>query len=48
MVFRGERTPEGSPALLCLAFGRRHPTTPWQPSVYAIAHRRLHPPPAGG
>ncbi len=26
-----------------LAFGVRHPERPWQPSVYQVAHRRLHP-----
>ena len=25
-----------------LAFGLRHPSRPWQPSVYQVAHRRLH------
>jgi hypothetical protein len=47
MVFRGERSPEGTPTLLCLAFGRRHPGAPWQPSVYEVAHRRMHAPRAG-
>lgn len=42
MVFRGERAQDGMPVLLCLAFGLRHPRTPWQPSVYEVAHRRLH------
>jgi hypothetical protein len=29
--------------LLCLAFGHRHPQAPSrQPSVYQLAHRRLH------
>lgn len=28
--------------LLCIAFGLRHPRAPWQPSVYQVAHRRLH------
>jgi hypothetical protein len=36
MVFRGERSPDGTPTLLCLAFGRRHPGAPWQPSVYEV------------
>lgn len=31
------------PVLVYLAFGARHPTRPWQPSVYDVAHRRLHP-----
>lgn len=30
------------PALVLLAVGERHPAQPWQPSVYEIAHRRLH------
>ena len=47
MVFRGERSPEGTPTLLCLAFGRRHPGAPWQLSVYEVAHRRMHAPRAG-
>jgi hypothetical protein len=35
------------PALLMLAFGVRHPPeASRQPSVYQIADRRLHPPPA--
>lgn len=29
--------------LLYLAFGLGHPTKPWQPSAYQVAHRRLHP-----
>ncbi len=28
--------------LQVFAFGERHPTAPWRPSVYRIAHRRLH------
>jgi hypothetical protein len=31
-----------SPTLLLLAVGQRHPTAPFRPSVYAIAHRRLN------
>jgi hypothetical protein len=42
IVFRGERSQDGTPTLLCLAFGLRHPRAPWQPSVYQVAHRRLH------
>ena len=35
--------PESSkPALVLLAVGERHPERPWRPSVYEIAHRRLH------
>lgn len=30
------------PALVLLAVGERHPARPWKPSVYEIAHRRLH------
>jgi hypothetical protein len=29
-------------SLRALAFGERHPTAPWRPSVYQGAHRRLH------
>lgn len=29
-------------SLRALAFGERHPTAPWRPSVYQVAHRRLH------
>jgi hypothetical protein len=32
----------GQPSLLLLAVGERHPERPWKPSVYEIAHRRLH------
>jgi hypothetical protein len=41
MVFTGDRE-GGTPVLVFLAFGRRHPTRAWQPSVYQVAHRRLH------
>jgi hypothetical protein len=30
------------PALALIAVGERHPNQPWRPSVYEIAHRRLH------
>jgi hypothetical protein len=30
------------PALVLIAVGERHPARPWKPSVYEIAHRRLH------
>jgi hypothetical protein len=29
-------------ALVMIAVGERHPAQPWKPSVYEIAHRRLH------
>jgi hypothetical protein len=32
----------GKPALVLIAVGERHPAQPWKPSVYEIAHRRLH------
>lgn len=37
-VVRSRRTLQ----LAYLAFGLRHPDQPWQPSVYQVAHRRLH------
>lgn len=30
------------PALVLIAIGERHPDRPWRPSVYEVAHRRLH------
>lgn len=33
---------DGSLKLFLLAVGDRHPGAPWKPSVYEIAHRRLH------
>lgn len=30
------------PALVLVAVGERHPERPWRPSVYEVAHRRLH------
>lgn len=33
MVLTGDLAPEGSPVLVCLAFGLRHPEHAWQPSV---------------
>ncbi len=43
MVFTAEREQaDGSLVLVCLAFGIRHPQRPWQPSVYQVAHARLH------
>ncbi len=41
IVFRGAR-PAGRPTLAALAFGEAHPRRPARPSVYQIAHRRLH------
>jgi hypothetical protein len=34
---------EGRVYLQVIAFGERHPTAAWRPSVYLIADRRLHP-----
>jgi hypothetical protein len=42
MVFTGDREPDATPVLVCVAFGLRHPDQPWQPSVYQVAQRRLH------
>jgi hypothetical protein len=42
MVFSGDLAEDGTPVLVCLAFGLRHPTRAWQPSVYQVADRRLH------
>ena len=47
MVFRIARDRDGRLALAYIAFGLRHPTADMrQPSVYAVAHRRLHLVPA--
>jgi hypothetical protein len=40
-VFLGGAVGE-SLKLFLLAVGERHPGAPWRPSVYEIAHRRLH------
>ncbi|HET8815121.1 MAG TPA: hypothetical protein VFM51_09220 [Solirubrobacterales bacterium] len=32
----------GRPVLILIAVGERHPERPWRPSVYEVAHRRLH------
>lgn len=32
----------GRPVLVLIAVGERHPERPWRPSVYEIAHRRIH------
>ncbi len=42
MVFRAGHDERDALLLFCLAFGLRHPAAPWQPSVYQVAHRRLH------
>ncbi|HEY2768624.1 MAG TPA: hypothetical protein VGI76_10215 [Solirubrobacteraceae bacterium] len=42
MVFQLRIDPDNTPFLACLAFGARHPSRPWQPSVYQTAHQRLH------
>lgn len=34
-------TRDGTKTLLLLAVGERHPTQPWRPSVYQVAHARL-------
>jgi hypothetical protein len=41
MVFQLRIDDEQRPFLACLAFGVRHPTQSWQPSVYQLADRRL-------
>jgi hypothetical protein len=47
LVFRAATTASGQPALLCFALGLGHPPEGSRiPSVYEIAHRRLHAPPA--
>ncbi len=33
---------DGTIYLQVIAFGERHPTAGWRPSVYQLAHRRLH------
>lgn len=45
MVFTGDTEEAGTPVLVYLALGVRHPGQPWQASVYQVAHRRLHSPP---
>jgi hypothetical protein len=42
MVFELRIDGDQRPFLACLAFGLRHPTRTWQPSVYQVADRRLH------
>lgn len=44
-VFTAAVSQEGEgPALVLMAAGERHPSRPWRPSVYEVAHRRLHGP----
>jgi hypothetical protein len=35
-------TDSGATVLVLLAVGERHPTQPWRPSVYQVAHARLN------
>jgi hypothetical protein len=42
MVFQLRLDDDQRPFLACLAFGIRHPSLSWQPSVYQVADRRLH------
>lgn len=43
MVFEATRDPVADEFVLAyLAFGVGHPTHPWQPSAYRVAHWRLH------
>ncbi len=42
MVFQLRFDSDQRPFLACLAFGIRHPSRDWQPSVYQVADRRLH------
>jgi hypothetical protein len=47
MIFEVLRDPASRELVLSfLAFGVADPEHPWHPSVYRIAHHRLHPPPA--
>ena len=47
LVFRTATTASGEPRLLCFALGLGHPPQRSRiPSVYEIAHRRLHAPTA--
>jgi len=47
MVFQLRLDDKRRPFLACLAFGIRHPTRSWQPSVYEVADRRLRGSPSG-
>jgi hypothetical protein len=42
MVFTSDVDAGGRPLLITLAFGVRHPRRAWQPSVYQVAHARMH------
>ncbi len=42
IVFTGDVGVDGRPVLIALAFGVRHPSRAWQPSVYQVAHSRLN------
>lgn len=41
-VLTGDIDSDATPVLVALAFGLRHPQRAWQPSVYQVAHARLH------
>ncbi|MEX1141638.1 MAG: hypothetical protein WD993_03160 [Thermoleophilaceae bacterium] len=40
-VLTGDKR-DGTPTLVLLAIGERHPAQPWRPSVYRVAHNRLN------
>ena len=42
VVFTGDLEPDGSPVLVALDSGSVTRSAPGQPSVYQVAHRRLH------
>ena len=42
IVFTGDVRADARPVLIALAFGVRHPSRAWQPSVYQVAHSRLN------
>jgi hypothetical protein len=44
MASTGDVDATGAPVLVYIAFGSRHPTRPWQASVYRAARRRVRPP----
>ncbi len=41
LILQGARDDVG-PLLVVVAFGERHPSQPWRPSVYQVAHHRIH------